>query len=163
MTVLQPHRKPLIRARLSTDGREDHVWRGLNLNWLLKELPKVYVLPEVGHERITVGRSYMLCFWRPSPVFVLEHEFSCVQSFCRRDLELLGLIDYDNGSSEMLRQQNFDPNNTVQILTIYASSGADNGFVSCIAENEAGQEIAEASLEIHGKYRRPLMYYFHHK
>ncbi|GIY82249.1 ig-like domain-containing protein [Caerostris darwini] len=97
------------------------------------------------------------------PLSLYWNTSSLVSNHSVGDLELLGLIDYDNGSSEMLRPQNFDPNNTVQILTIYASSGADNGFVSCIAENEAGQEIAEASLEIHGEYIMPLMHYFHPK
>ncbi|GFY56605.1 ig-like domain-containing protein [Trichonephila inaurata madagascariensis] len=84
------------------------------------------------------------------PITLYWNTFSLVSNHTVGDFELLGLIssDYENGSLERFNNFSFDANSSTLILSISASHGTDNGFVSCIAENDVGQEIAEVSLEI---------------
>ncbi|XP_055931940.1 BDNF/NT-3 growth factors receptor-like [Argiope bruennichi] len=113
------------------------------------ELPKVYVMPE----KIIMNESQsadLICSASGDPPLSLYwNTSSLVSNHTIGDFELLGMIDYANGSADMLNSFSFDSNDTVQVLNIYASSGEDNGFVNCIAENDVGQEIAQVFLEIH--------------
>ncbi|GFR08221.1 ig-like domain-containing protein [Trichonephila clavata] len=94
------------------------------------------------------------------PITLYWNTSTLVSNHTIGDFELLGLIstDYENGSIERFNNFSFDTNSSTQVLSISVSHGSDNGFVSCIAENDVGQEIAEVSLEINGKYE--ILFYF---
>ncbi|GBM31944.1 hypothetical protein AVEN_179135-1 [Araneus ventricosus] len=88
------------------------------------------------------------------PLSVYWNTTSLLSNHTVGDFEMLGMIDYVNGSADMFNSFSFDTNDTVQVLSLYESSGEDNGFVSCIAENDVGQEIAQVFLEINGECLR---------
>ncbi|GFV54775.1 ig-like domain-containing protein [Trichonephila clavipes] len=121
---------------------------------ILKELPKVYVMPE----KLIMNESQsadLICSSSGDPPIILYWDTSSlVSNHTVGDFEFSGLIssDYENGSLERFNFS-FDANSSLQILSISVSHGTDNGFVSCIAENDVGQEIAEVSLEIHVNYQ----------
>lgn len=85
------------------------------------------------------------------PVSLYWNTTSLVSNHTVGDFEMSGMVDYINGSSDTVSSYSFDSNDTVQVLSLFEPNGEDNGFVSCIAENEVGQEIAQVFLEIHGE------------
>lgn len=93
------------------------------------------------------------------PISLYWNTTSLLSNYTVGDLELLGLVPLrdDNSSIDTLDTLYYDRNSTFQVLSIYHAEGSDNGIVSCIAENEVGQEVAEAALEITGE--RMLNYY----
>ncbi|GBM31923.1 hypothetical protein AVEN_182059-1, partial [Araneus ventricosus] len=117
-------------------------------------LPKVYVMPE----KIIMNQSQsadLICSASGDPpLSVYWNTTSLLSNHTVGDFEMLGMIDYVNGSADMFNSFSFDTNDTVQVLSLYESSGEDNGFVSCIAENDVGQEIAQVFLEINGECLR---------
>nr|XP_042908764.1 BDNF/NT-3 growth factors receptor-like [Parasteatoda tepidariorum] len=84
------------------------------------------------------------------PLLLYWNTTGLLSNYSTGDVELLGLISYDdtNGSTDLISNLVANDNNTIQVLTIYSSHGADNGVITCIAENDIGQEVAEVSLEI---------------
>lgn len=93
------------------------------------------------------------------PISLYWNTTSLSSNYTVGDLELLGLVPLsdDNSSIDTLDSLYYDRNSTFQVLSISQAEGSDNGFISCIAENEVGQEVAEAALEINGE--RMLNYY----
>lgn len=69
------------------------------------------------------------------------------------NLELLGMIPIsdDNTTLDTLDSLYYDNSSTTLVMNIYDADAADNGVVSCVAENDVGQEVARAHLEINGK------------
>lgn len=87
------------------------------------------------------------------PVQVYWNTTSLTSNHTIGNIDLLGMIPLtdDNGTLDSLGSLYYDNNSTTLVLSISEASGADNGVVSCVAENEVGQEVAEASLEINGE------------
>ncbi|GFT32952.1 ig-like domain-containing protein [Nephila pilipes] len=113
------------------------------------ELPKVYVMPEKLIMNESQSADLICSASGDPPITLYWNTSSMVSNHTIGDWSWIS-SDYENGSSDILSNFNFDTNNSMQVLSIYASHGADNGFVSCIAENDVGQEISEVSLEING-------------
>lgn len=87
------------------------------------------------------------------PISLYWNTTSLSSNYTVGDLELLGLVPFSdaNSSIETLDSLYYDSNSTFQVLSIYQAEGSDNGIVNCIAENDVGQEVAEAALEINGE------------
>ncbi|KAG8189629.1 hypothetical protein JTE90_009560 [Oedothorax gibbosus] len=115
------------------------------------ELPQVSVIPEKLIMNESQSADLICSATGDPPLSLYWNTSSLASNQSVGNFELLGLISSgnDNATAEpLLNQLYFDTNNTFQVLSLYSVSAADNGVVSCVAENDVGQDIAEVSLEI---------------
>ncbi|XP_054714473.1 BDNF/NT-3 growth factors receptor-like [Uloborus diversus] len=84
------------------------------------------------------------------PVQVFWNTSSLVSNHTLGGFDLLDMMSFlgENDTYEPFESLVNATNSTVQILSIYSANGADNGQISCIAENEIGQDIADITIEI---------------
>lgn len=87
------------------------------------------------------------------PVRLYWNTSSLLSNHTTGDIEILDMIflSDENRTLDSLDSFYRDRNSSIQVLSISGADGADNGVVSCVAENEVGQEIVDAYLEINGK------------
>lgn len=87
-----------------------------------------------------------------SPILVYWNTTALVSNHSLESVDYLGMIPMteDNKTVDFFESLYYDNNSSIQVLSIYAAVGSDNGYITCVAENEVGQGIAEASLEING-------------